>query len=693
MPLQKGSSQATISHNIAEMIKAGHSRAQSAAAAYREAGEDGADKGHAAGMLYIAPDGDVLMLRRSSKEENFAGHWALPGGGGEVGETPEQTARRESAEEMGSAPDGKAKLLNRNKTPTGMTFHTFAQPVSEKFQPKLNHEHSGFVWAPLNQLPEPMHPAVKATIHRALHGSDAAEDCATDMTPEDWKGLTDGFLKWVAEEEAEPEHAEDSRLAQDRMPFERGDDLNRTKTEDGRLIVKFNNISKANVCPYIGEEIPNWEELGLKPKKIYYLYRHPDELKKGASTFDKVPLLLVHKSSTAGDHPKSVTIGTTGDGTKFNAPYLQTSLAIWDGAGVEAVESRRQAELSSGYRYDADMTPGRTPDGVPFDGVMRNIRGNHVALVENGRAGDDVVVGDSMEKVQMATKNTKLSLAAAAAHGALMSHIRPKLARDAKIDLGPVLSGVTAKNFSTRKRGIVLGLDAALKGKLANDAEAGEIVRAAGKLLDLFDPEAEGLDEESEMNAAGLDSDDWGEDDEKALEELQARKKAAEDKKGARDSNETEEERKKREAKEKEEREKREAEDEEAARGGKESPVTKAAMDAAINEAVKAATQSAVQRVNEANDAKALVAPLVGHIAVAMDSAEAVYASTLKSLGIATDGINTAGMRALIQRELKHRASSGRANDVRMAADSAGSSALKSLAASTGISVKTVRTI
>ena len=50
-------------------------------------------------------------------------------------------------------------------------------------------------------------------------------------------------------------------------------------------------------------------------------------------------------------------------------------------------------------------------------------------------------------------------------------------------------------------------------------------------------------------------------------------------------------------------------------------------------------------------------------------------------------------MRALIQRELKHRASSGRANDVRMAADSAGSSALKSLAASTGISVKTVRTI
>ncbi len=40
------------------------------------------------------------------------------------------------------------------------------------------------------------------------------------------------------------------------------------------------------------------------------------------------------------------------------------------------------------------MTPG-TYAGVRYDGVMRDIAANHVALVRKGRAGPDVVVGDS----------------------------------------------------------------------------------------------------------------------------------------------------------------------------------------------------------------------------------------------------------------------------------------------------------
>ena len=113
--------------------------------------------GIAAGTLYVAPDGEVLMLRRSAKEENYAGHWALPGGKADDGETAEQAARRESAEEMGSAPEGKLKLLSKKTTPTGMTFHTFAQPVTEKFQPTLNEEHDGYMWVPLAELMQYLH--------------------------------------------------------------------------------------------------------------------------------------------------------------------------------------------------------------------------------------------------------------------------------------------------------------------------------------------------------------------------------------------------------------------------------------------------------------------------------------------------------------------------------------------------------
>ena len=45
MPLKKGSSKATIGHNIAEMIKAGHPKAQAIAAAYSNAGKSNKKKG------------------------------------------------------------------------------------------------------------------------------------------------------------------------------------------------------------------------------------------------------------------------------------------------------------------------------------------------------------------------------------------------------------------------------------------------------------------------------------------------------------------------------------------------------------------------------------------------------------------------------------------------------------------------
>ena len=67
------------------------------------------------------------------------------------------------------------------------------------------------------------------------------------------------------------------------MPFA-FDKSVRQYTPDGHLRVEITNISKANVCPYIGREIPNYKELGLKADEIYKLYRDPDELKKAAAS-------------------------------------------------------------------------------------------------------------------------------------------------------------------------------------------------------------------------------------------------------------------------------------------------------------------------------------------------------------------------------------------------------------------------
>lgn len=172
----------------------------------------------------------------------------------------------------------------------------------------------------------------------------------------------------------------------------------RRKDADGHLHVEWSNISKANVCPYFGREIPNAAEMGLDPERAYLLYRDPAELAAAASTFAGKPLLLHHKPVTSDDHPTELVIGSVGSTVEWVAPYLRAPLSVWRQDGIDAIETddeeSQQRELSPGYRYTADMTPGTTPEGVAFHGRMRNIMGNHVTIVKEGRTGPDVIVAD-----------------------------------------------------------------------------------------------------------------------------------------------------------------------------------------------------------------------------------------------------------------------------------------------------------
>lgn len=52
-------------------------------------------------VVITADDGKAVLIRRAS--EPYAGRWALPGGFVEVGETVEEAAIREAAEETGLA--------------------------------------------------------------------------------------------------------------------------------------------------------------------------------------------------------------------------------------------------------------------------------------------------------------------------------------------------------------------------------------------------------------------------------------------------------------------------------------------------------------------------------------------------------------------------------------------------------------
>lgn len=176
-----------------------------------------------------------------------------------------------------------------------------------------------------------------------------------------------------------------------RMAFDRS---LRTETVDGRLHVESCNISKANVCPYYGREIPGSETLGLEPGHAYMLYRDSAELEAAKATYERIPLMMHHVASTADQPNKPYIVGTVSN-VRYRHPFLIADITVWDAEAIRVIESGEQRELSCGYRYVVDMTPGTTPEGEPYEGRMTRLVGNHVALVEAGRVGPDAFVHDA----------------------------------------------------------------------------------------------------------------------------------------------------------------------------------------------------------------------------------------------------------------------------------------------------------
>lgn len=357
MPLAKGSSPENISQNIGELIRAGHEPAQAAAIAYKVArGED-----TAAGILYRSGD-SVLLLLRSANAGDFPLHWGFPGGGIEEGETAEQAALRESQEEIGQAPTDPLCVIDYDDG-----FTTFGLNVAEPFAPVLNPEHLGYVWAPLAALPQPLHPGVAATLARlpALGvGMDARE--------------YDG---------------------------------------NGWFEIKANPISKAGIFPYSGRQLGL---TGPDADRIFNVLRPPEELAdpECVESFKLLPWIDDHvmlgpvaqeMTDRALPAEKKGVQGVIGEEVFYKDGTLYANIKAFSSTLAALIEAGKR-ELSAGYRCIYDMTAG-VWNGLRYDAIQRKIRGNHLALVSEGRMGPDVAVMDHFtftfdaKELEMADQN------------------------------------------------------------------------------------------------------------------------------------------------------------------------------------------------------------------------------------------------------------------------------------------------
>jgi hypothetical protein len=417
---------------------------------------------------------------------------------------------------------------------------------------------------------------------------------------------------------------------------------NRHYEDNGQLRIERTPISKATVNPYYGREIPKAEELGLTPDRVYYLLRDPGELAKAAPSFKTKQLMFKHIEVNADDPKQDSIAGTIGSDVEFVAPYLMADMCVWDVEAIAGIETDTVRELSCSYSYRADMTPGMY-EGQRYDGVMRDIQGNHVALVKSGRAGADVMAADNELETKMETKFGK-------ALYAILCAASPKLAADAA--LKPMVIGLTRKQCDLRAlEPKLLAMDAELRKpetlaamQAAKDAESEEETEAEKKARE--EKAAKDKKAKDGKTAKDLSFEEWAKEEEgesghKAKdgeeETLEEKKKRYErEKRRADDSEEeSEEERKER-------MEKRKAADKKAkdcsAKDSEEEEKKKA------EDGMKKAMDEFKADLRSADEARRAVRPVVGDV-LAQDSAEGIYTFALDQMKV--DHKDVSGVPAL----------------------------------------------
>lgn len=170
----------------------------------------------------------------------------------------------------------------------------------------------------------------------------------------------------------------------------------RITDSNGWFEVKRNPLSRVGVFPYRGSSV------GLEgpdADRVVRVYRPEEELSapECLESFKLLPWVDEHtmigpdEGLTAAE-AKGVH-GVIGEDVFYDSGVLYGNIKAFSNSLGRLIEAGKK-QLSAGYRCVYDWTAG-TFNGQPYDCVQRQIRGNHLALVAEGRMGPSVAVMDS----------------------------------------------------------------------------------------------------------------------------------------------------------------------------------------------------------------------------------------------------------------------------------------------------------
>jgi hypothetical protein len=120
-------------------------------------------------------------------------------------------------------------------------------------------------------------------------------------------------------------------------------------------------------------------------------YRPPEEVfnDDALESFRLVPLTNRHPPRLlAAADARQYAIGAVGENVrKLDEKWVAAPMLIHDAETIKDIQAGR-SQLSCGYTCELDETPGEV-NGEKYDSIQRKIRGNHVAIVDAARAGNE----------------------------------------------------------------------------------------------------------------------------------------------------------------------------------------------------------------------------------------------------------------------------------------------------------------
>ena len=179
----------------------------------------------------------------------------------------------------------------------------------------------------------------------------------------------------------------------------------RTIDDNGYMFVKKSPILRSGVLEYYGKELLPENEttvdgVEVDPDKVYKVFIPEEELNKCASTFKLKPITDDHTwLGDEGEDAKDYQVGSTGENVFVENGMLYVPLEFTGKDVVEKIMAHEKEELSSSYynRFEKSNNPD-------YDFVARDIKGNHLALVDRGRCGSSVRVLNAKKECNIMKK-------------------------------------------------------------------------------------------------------------------------------------------------------------------------------------------------------------------------------------------------------------------------------------------------